>query len=237
MVEVGPAVYRPLYPADPAERAVNVARFWLDVRPVTNAQFLAFVVKRPQWRRDGIKSIFADETYLSHWSTPQSLGQARPRQPVTEVSWFAAKAYCAARGARLPTEAEWEVAALASATAADGSADPAWRERILTWYSEPANQGVLADVGREKPNYWRVQDLHGLVWEWVYDFGASLVTADSREKGESDNKQFCGGSGANAQDPSDYAAFMRIAFRSSLEARYATARLGFRCARSEVTSP
>jgi sulfatase modifying factor 1 len=231
MSSVGPAVYRPLYPASPAERTVQVRKFWLDVRPVTNADFLSFVRVHPEWRRERIKPLFADEGYLSHWATPDSLGAAHAGQPLVRASWFAAKAYCAARGARLPTEREWEVAALASETAADGSQDPARRERILAWYGEPAGGTPLAEVGRGKPNYWGILDLHGLVWEWVYDFGASLVTADSREKGEGDKARFCGGSGANATDPSDYAAFMRIAFRSSLEARYTTARLGFRCAR------
>jgi sulfatase modifying factor 1 len=237
MASVGPAVYRPLYPASPAERSVNVARFWLDVHPVTNGDFLAFVLTHPEWQRDRIKAIFADEGYLSQWARPDALGSARATQPVTQVTWFSAKAYCAARGERLPTEREWEVAALASETSADGSGDPAWREKILSWYDEPASKSTLADVGRGQPNYWGVQDLHGLVWEWVYDFGASLVTADSREKGAADMNRFCGGSGADARDPSDYAAFMRIAFRSSLEGRYTTARLGFRCARDPERTP
>jgi formylglycine-generating enzyme required for sulfatase activity len=237
MASVGPAVYRPLYPASPAERTVNVARFWLDVRPVTNRDFLTFVVTHPEWRRDRIKAVFADEGYLSQWGGPDALGSARAAQPVTQVSWFAAKAYCIARGARLPTERQWEVAALASETAADGSADPAWRERILAWYGEPVERSILNDVGKGKPNYLGIQDLHGLVWEWVYDFGASLVSADSREKGEADKNRFCGGSAADARDPSDYAAFMRIAFRSALEARYATARLGFRCAQDPDRAP
>jgi sulfatase modifying factor 1 len=233
MVLVGPGTYRPLYPAAPEESSVPVARFWLDVLPVTNAEFLEFVRAIPDWRRDRVKVIFADSGYLSHWAAPDVLGSAvRPLQPVTRVSWFAAKAYCAARGARLPTEREWELAALASETAADGSSDPAWRERILAWYSEPAHAANLADVGRRKPNFWGIRDLHGLTWEWVSDFGASLVSADSREKDGSDKTKFCGASAANARDPADYAAFMRIAFRSSLEAWYTTARLGFRCARS-----
>lgn len=233
MVLVGPGTYRPLYPSAPEESSVPVARFWLDALPVTNAQFLDFIGKFPEWRRDRVKSIFADSAYLSHWAAPTLLGSAvRDRQPVTHVSWFAARAYCAARGARLPSEREWELAALASETAADGSADPAWRERILVWYSEPAQATKLADVGRSKPNYWGIRDLHGLTWEWVSDFGASLVSADSREKNGEDKTTFCGGSAANARDPADYAAFMRIAFRSSLEAWYTSAQLGFRCARS-----
>ena len=86
MSSVGPAIYRPLYPASPAERTVQVRRFWLDVRPVTNADFLSFVRLHPEWRRDRVKSIFADEGYLSHWAGPDSLGAARVGQPVVRVS-------------------------------------------------------------------------------------------------------------------------------------------------------
>ncbi len=232
MTSVGPGVYRPLYPASPAEVAISVPAFFLDKKPVTNAQFLAFVSSKPEWRRDRVKRLFADEGYLAHWATVDSLGEtARPGGPVTHVSWFSAKAYCTAKGSRLPTEREWELAALASESKADGSEDPAWLARILAFYSEPVTPRPLRDVDAGKPNFWGVYDLHGLVWEWIHDYGASLVSSDSREKGDSDKNRFCGASGVDARDPSDYASFMRIAFRSSLEAPYTTARLGFRCAR------
>jgi sulfatase modifying factor 1 len=232
MTLVGPGVYRPLYPASPGERTISVEAFFLGRKPVTNAEYLAFVRAHPEWRRDRVKRLFADEGYLTHWATEDALGPSvRPASPVTQVSWFAAKAFCKATAARLPTEREWELAALASESAADGSQDPRWLARILAFYSEPASSTMLRDVGQGKPNFFGVYDLHGLIWEWTYDFGASLVASDSREKGDAERNRFCGASGANAQNPSDYAAFMRIAFRSSLGASYTTARLGFRCAR------
>lgn len=231
MVLVGPGIYRPLYPVSPAEQSISVPRFFLDAKPVTNAAFLAFVEAHPEWRRDRVKPLFTDDGYLSSWASPTELGpRVRPKSPVTQVSWFVAKAYCAARSARLPTEREWELAALASEKAPDASKDPAFTGRIFAFYSSPATERPLRDVGLGKPNYYGVYDLHGLVWEWVYDFGASLVAVDSREKGDADNNRFCGATGANAQSPTDYAAFMRIAFRSSLEAAFTTSRLGFRCA-------
>lgn len=232
-VLVGPGTYRPLYPASPDERSVPVKRFWLDVRPVTNDEFLAFVVTRPEWQRDHVKRLFADEGYLSHWEDATTLGPlVRGRQPVTQVSWFAAKEYCAARGARLPTEREWEYAASAGEKSARADDETEQAARLLAWYAEPSAARPLPLVAAGRPNIWGVYDLQGLVWEWVYDFGASLVTSDSREKDQGGDNRFCGGAGADAQNPSDYAAFMRIAFRSSLEARYATSRLGFRCAQS-----
>lgn len=235
MALVGPGVYRPLYPASPSESEIFVKAFWLDTKPVTNGEFQTFVRKNPAWSRERVKRLFADEHYLGHWQTANTLGKtARAKTPVTEVSWFAAKAYCAARGARLPNEREWEVAALASETTPDASGNPDFVARILAFYAEPASSPLLREVGTGKPNFWGIHDLHGLVWEWIYDYGASLVSSDSREKGDVDRNLFCGASGADARDPSDYASFMRIAFRSSLEASHTTSRLGFRCARDVV---
>lgn len=238
MVVVGPGIYRPLYPAAPAERALPVKAFLLDKDPVTNAAFLGFVRANPQWRRDGVKRLLADDGYLTQWATADSLGEGvHPRSPVTHVSWFAAKAYCASKSARLPVEREWELAALASESAPDGSKDPRWLARILAFYSEPATAPSLREVGMGKPNFWGVHDMHGLIWEWIYDFSASLVASDSREKGDAEQARFCGASGADAQNPLDYASFMRIAFRSSLAASYTTARLGFRCAKDLQETP
>ena len=89
---------------------------------------------------------------------------------------------------------------------------------------------VLPAVGQGEANAWGVHDLHGLVWEWVYDFGAALVASDDRERGDADRDKYCGAGAALARDPRQYATFMRLAFRSSLQARYTTANLGFRCA-------
>jgi formylglycine-generating enzyme required for sulfatase activity len=230
MARVGPGTYRPLYPPSPAEAEVQVKAFLLDRLPVTNGDFVAFVRAHPEWQRDRIPRVFADEGYLSHWSGPAELGvEADERQPVVRVSWFAAKAYCASRGARLPTEAEWELAAAASRTRADGRTDPAWREQILAWYSRP-NPERLPVVGTTPPNYWGVHDLHGLVWEWVLDFNAAMLTTDARRTGDKDPLTFCGGGAVNATDKANYPSFMRIAFRSSLRAGYTTHNLGFRCA-------
>ena len=224
-VTVGPGTYRPTFPASPTEREIPVAAFALDLTPVTNAAYLEFVRARPQWRRDRVKPLVADARYLAQWAGPETLGDARPSAPVTMVSWFAARAYCAWHGGRLPLEREWELAAAADETRRDASGDAAFQRKILDWYTELA-PAVLPDVGRTT-NAWGVQDLHGLVWEWIEDYGAALVSSDSRNPGTG---QFCGGAAATSKDPGAYATFMRLAFRSSLEARFTTAMLGFRCA-------
>ena len=229
-VKVGPGVYRPVFPTSPGEAEVQVAGFLLDVEPVTNRQFLAFVKANPAWQRDRVKAVRADRDYLGHWAGALELGSSAPADaPVVRVSWFAAKAYCAWAGGRLPSEREWELAAQASPDARDASAQPAWQDAILAWYAAPT-PAVQPPVGRGPANAWGVRDLHGLVWEWVYDFGAALVASDDRERGDADRAKYCGAGAALARDPSQYATFMRLAFRSSLQARYTTANLGFRCA-------
>ena len=211
---------------------VAIAPFELMAQPVTNAGFLAFVTRQPEWRRGVAPGIFAEPRYLEHWSGPLSLGpRVTPSQPVTRVSWFAAQAYCEAQGARLPTWAEWEYAAAADDTRRDARADPAWRERILQWYAQPSS-APLAEVGQGPANVHGIQDLHGLVWEWVEDYAAMLVSSDSREQGDPDLLKFCGAGALSTDDRENYAVLMRIAMLSALEADDITGNLGFRCART-----
>lgn len=229
-VRVDGGVYRPLYPPDPKAPETAVAAFRLDARPVTRGQFASFVAAHPQWRRDRVAALFADPGYLAAWTSPET-PDGRPEQPVVGVSWFAARAYCEARGQRLPTTDEWEYAARASATAFDASGDPERNAAILAWYGRPSTAD-LPDVGASPPDVRGVHDLHGLVWEWVEDFNNTLV-GDGREGGDDERFRFCGTGALSATDVDDYASFMRIAFRSSLQARYTTGNLGFRCARDE----
>jgi formylglycine-generating enzyme len=214
-VHVAAGAYRTPFPATADEPAVHVDAFALDRTPVTNADFLTFVTAHPQWRRDRVKPVLADAGYLAAWAAPASLGPKAPANaPVVDVSWFAARAYCAARGGRLPTEAEWELAAA-------GTPDD------LAWYEAPT-PATLPAVGGA-PDARGISDLHGLVWEWVEDFNASLITADPRDA----SSPMCGG-GPTSKNPEAYAAFLRAAFRSSLDAKFTTPSLGFRCAYERV---
>lgn len=220
---VGPGIYRPAVPISPSEKEIAVDAFWLDREPVTNAEYLRFVRAIPAWRRERASSLVVDRDYLGHWGATMTLGAAHARAPVVHVSWFAARAYCAWRGGRLPSEAQWEVAAAADAQRKDASSDPAFAARILEWYATPT-PAVLPEIGGAA-NAWGVRDLHGLIWEWVEDFNASLISADSRDA----SSQMCG-AGTASKAPEAYAAFLRAAFRSSLDARFTTPSLGFRCA-------
>jgi formylglycine-generating enzyme required for sulfatase activity len=210
----------------------RIPAFELERRPVTNREFLAFVRSHPRWRRDRVPSVLAESRYLSYWDGPADIGStAGPEQPVTWVSWFAADAYCRAQNARLPTWHEWEYAAAADAHRRDARSDPAWRETILAWYSRPSTRPLPA-VGADPANAYGLHDLHGLVWEWVEDYSALLVSADNREQGAADSLEFCGAAALSTSDRDNYAVLMRVAMLSSLEGAGATANLGFRCARS-----
>ncbi|MFH7586236.1 formylglycine-generating enzyme family protein [Oceanimonas smirnovii] len=228
MVELPAGEVRPLYLTKDSP-LTPVAPFQLDVTPVTNQQFAAFVAAHSQWQQGRPMALFAEPAYLQHWPG-QIPSPEQAQQPVIFVSWFAADAYCRAQGKRLPTVAEWEYAAQASQTAAFGATEPGFTRHILNWYARPATARLSA-VGQSPANYWQVHDLHGLVWEWTQDFNSALVTGESRGDSSLDQGLFCGSASAGSADPSDYAAFMRYGFRSSLKATYALGNLGFRCAK------
>ena len=211
----------------------KIAGFELMQKPVTNAQFLEFVRKYPQWQKAKVPAVFAEKKhYLSHWQSALMLGpKVKPQQPVTQVSWFAASAYCEAQNARLPTWSEWEYTAAADSTRRDARRDPAWRESILSWYSKPSNTPI-ADVGKSPANIYGIQDLNGLIWEWTEDYSAMLVSADNRNQSDPDKSKFCGASALSMEDKENYAVMMRVAMLSSLEAVNSTSNLGFRCAKN-----
>ena len=206
----------------------KVAPFRMMTRPVTNAEFLAFVKAHPQWQRDRVATVFASEGYLTHWTSSSHIDRSQSQQPVTRVSWFAAAAYCEAQGARLPHWVEWEYAAAADATRRDARQDAAWRERILAWYSRPSSSALPA-VGAEPPNVYGVRDLHGVVWEWIDDAGALLVDGDNRNQGDVERGKFCGAGALAANDRENYAVLMRVAMLSSLAPADSTMNVGFRC--------
>lgn len=226
-VKIEGEAYRPFYPAEEGER-ITVRDFLLDATPVTNAQFLAFVREHPRWQRGAVIGLFADDSYLSHWPDVLSVAGIE-QQPVVRVSWFAARKYCEAHGGRLPTEAEWEFVVRADPEKKDATRDPAYNQRMLNFYSTPGGQAP-AEVGQDTPNYWGVHNMVGLIWEWVEDYNASIVTGDNRQTGDEQNAMFCGGAAATADNTREYATFMRYAFRSSLKPAFTLKNLGFRCA-------
>ncbi len=229
--EVGMALvkggsYVPLY--GDKDIGVEVKDFYIDVTPVTHAQYLEFVKEYPQWQKNKVPRLFADEHYLRSW-TADGPEKSLLNTPVNNVSWFAAKAYCECQGKRLPTVDEWEYAAMADEQRRDARKDSVFNQGVIRGYE--TSNSHLKTVGHQPANYWGVKDLHGLVWEWTHDFNSIILTGESRKTDNTNSfNLWCGGAAINATDLMNYAAFMRYAMRSSLKARFALMSLGFRCA-------
>lgn len=227
MVLVQEGNFVPLYGAT-SKKPVLVKSFFIDVYPVTNNEFLNFVKKNPQFSKSKIKGLFADESYLAYWKNDFGFGNANPKSPVTNVSWFAAKKYCECQGKRLPTMDEWEYTAMADEKKTDARTKREFNNYILSWYEK--SKTYENPIGKTFKNYWGVYDMHGLVWEWTADYNSIFLSGESRKDKSADKNLFCGASSVNATDLMNYAAFMRYAFRGSLKAQYSTRNLGFRCA-------
>ena len=230
MVPIKGGTYIPLYGRDSLK--VTIHDFYMDVYPVTNREFLAFVKEYPKWQRSQVKKLFADGNYLINWKSDTLLGNDQSlNAPITNVSWFIASAYCECKGKRLPTVDEWEYAAMANENLADARQLKTYNQYILGWYEKPKT--FNNEIGSTFKNYWGVFDLHGLVWEWTLDFNSVLVSGESRKDVDNDSNLFCGSGAIGATDLMNYAAFMRYATRGSLKAKYTMKNLGFRCVKDK----
>ena len=213
------------------DRAVlPVATFQMTARPVSNAQFAAFVQRQPQWRRDRVPALFSSPGYLGHWATPEAPGGTLdPDAPVVHVNWYAADAYCRDAGGRLPDFIEWEYAAAADATRTDARGDRAWRMRQVN----DGSPGAPDAAPGAPANVYGLYGMHGAYWEWSGDSISLLGSGDRRGQADGDPLQFCGGSALAFNDAADYGVIKRFVLLSALQPGATLGNLGFRCARSQ----
>jgi formylglycine-generating enzyme len=192
---------------------VTVKAFRLGRTPVTNAEYAPFLATG---RVDA----------PPHWSDRD---YAHPAQPVVGVTWFDAVAYAewlsrpGTATFRLPTEAEWELAARGGR---DGAAT-AWGDAVPP---DEIPAGPLAGpwlTARGTPNGFGLLDITTIVHEWCLDwYGAGYYVIsparDPHGPDEGERRSSRGGSWRH------HVRFARPAARSSLLPHLRYADYGFR---------
>jgi Uncharacterized conserved protein len=137
---------------------VALDAFYLDVHEVTVSRYAEFLASQKP-----------DPPFKWNEATPGS----HSNKPVTGVDWYDARDYCRWVGKRLPTEAEWEMAARGT----EGRLYP-WGNDHPTKAHVNAGQNqwrgydTLTDVGRYEPGRspTGLYDMAGNLWEWVADW-------------------------------------------------------------------
>ncbi len=138
---------------------VYVDAFYMDTFEVTNSQYAEFIGVTGRERP-------------GYWF--QVHLESDGNNPVIDVAWHDADAYCRHYGKRLPTEAEWEKAARGT----DGRLYP-WGNRTpsprMANYGKNRlafSRGSLKPVGSYEAGKspYEIYDLAGNVWEWVADW-------------------------------------------------------------------
>jgi formylglycine-generating enzyme required for sulfatase activity len=203
---------------------VSLSAFAIDQTEVTVGQY---------WQCVQARACAAPSRENSQSQTHYLNDPSFDNYPVVNVPWTEANNYCLWRGKRLPTEAEWEMAA--------GWNDAQKAKLLWPWGNTTAQAGVnIAAAGPAPVGTFPADrapagglDMGGNVSEWVFDWykvdyysvaDNSDPTGPSNRRGEGAGRVVRGGSFA---DPIEMA---RVANRRYQAESYGYPTVGFRCA-------
>ncbi len=218
----------------PAHR-VELRRFTIDRLPVTNGDYAEFLNASALDAERGGRRYrrYDDDDADARIHGVEGRWRADPgfeHHPVNEVPWPGARDYCAWRGKRLPTEAEWEKAARGNdgrrypwgATAPGGD-----RARFnASW-----NQTAPVDAHPSGASPYGALDMAGNAWEWVsslyrpYPYSA----VDGREDPDAEGVR--GTRGGGHDSPPEELTTTQRGRTLSRAPRAGHHNIGFRCAR------
>ena len=187
--------------------------FWMESTEVTYRAFQKFILANPEWQKSRIDSRLHDGNYLVDWKG-NDFPSGKADAPVVNVSWYAARAYAAWVGKRLPTEAQWEYACRAKTQSAYW-----WGETF-----EAAPAGVIS-MGSTVKNPWGLTAMVGGVWEWTSSLYRPYPFSDDGRNDASapGDRVSRGASGNNGP------GMLRSANRNRVAPTTCSDLLGFRC--------
>lgn len=147
---------------------ITLPAFRIDRLPVTNRRFAEFLAATGTHNARNERLFdFDDPDARVHRAGSQwTADKGYENHPVVEVTWAGARDYCAWRGKRLPTEAEWELAARGT----DGRRHP-WGnsapDRMRAQFATRFNDTAPADAFPGGASPYGVLGMAGNAWEWV----------------------------------------------------------------------